>query len=214
MNKKVFLLLIFSFLLVLLISSFVSSLYESTNILGITPESGVKLTEKWQTLGTEWKTNLMQNSFIRGVDSFFQKINFFFAFLFGTDYSLSLSLFLIIVFWVFFFLIGLNILGNTIFSKWVAVLISFGLAVGAAQLSLFQIPANLIIGLFFGEKPWWVKLIIGVVIFAVIVAAFIFVKQFGKQLAESKKKLEEKKNRIKLATGAKAGEELSKAVSK
>jgi len=214
MKRKVFVICILGLLLSLLVLNFISSQYESANIFGITPESGVQLTEKWQTLGTEWKTNLMQNSVIGGVDSFFQKTNAVFLVLFGVDYSLSLSLFLIVILWIFLFLIGFNILGNTIFSKWVAVLISIGVAIGAAQLKLFQIPANLIIGLFFGEKPWWVKLIIGVIIIAVIIAAFIFIRQFGKQLAEKKKKLEEEKNRIKLATGARVGEELSRAVSK
>jgi len=212
MKRKVFVIFLFGLLLSPLVLNFISSQYESSNILGITPDSGVQLTEKWQTLGTEWKTNLMQNSFISGIDSFFQKINVVFLVLFGVDYSMSLALFLIVILWVFLFLIGFNILGNTIFSKWAAVLISIGVAIGAAQIKLFQLPVNWIIGLFFGEKPWWLKLIIGTIIVAVIVAAFIFIKQFGKQLAERKKKLEEEKNRIKLATGARVGEQLYKAV--
>ena len=74
-------------------------------------------------------------------------------------------------------------------------------------------PVNFIIGLFFGEQAWWVKVIIGIVIFAILAIIFVLIKNFGKQFAESKKKLKEEKNRLKIETGAKAGEELSKAVS-
>jgi len=185
----------------------------ASGIFGISADSGVKLTEKWESWGKNWKDMLMGNSFIKAVDSFFQKINFIFVILFGVDYSLSLSLFLIIVLWIFFFFMLLNVLGNTIFSKWVSVVISLGLSIGAAQIKLFQMPVNFLIGLFFGENPWWMKLIIGLIVFAILAVVFILIKNFGKQLAANKKKVKEEKNRLKLQTGAVAGEALSKAVS-
>jgi len=214
MNKKICVVFILGLLLFPLILNFISSQVESPDIFGITPESGVKLTQKWEYLGKEWKNIILGNSIIKAIDSFFQKINFVFLFLFGINYSMSLAVFLTTLLWIYFLFIWLNILSNSLFSKWVSFVISLGLAIGAAQINLFQMPVNLIIGLFFGEKPWWVKLLIGAGILLVLVAFFVLVKKFGKQFAESRKKMKEEKNRIKLATGAKAGEELSKAVGK
>lgn len=217
MNKRVCIIFILGLLLLPLILNFVASQIsqiESENIFGITPDSGVKLTQKWDYLGKEWKTILMQNSIVKGIDSFFQKINAVFLVLFGIDYSMSLVLFLTVFLWLYLFFILLNILGNTLFSKGVALIISFGIAIGAAQIKLFQMPVNLIIGVFFGEKPWWMKLIVGIAILAVLAVIFVLQKKFGKQFAANKKKMKEEKNRIKLQTGARAGEALSRVVGK
>jgi len=226
MNKKVYIILLLGLLILFLNFNYGNNnfirgeIFEgeggefggagASGIFGITPESGIKLTEKWDYLGKEWKTILMQNSIVKAIDSFLQKISIIFSVLFGVNYSLSLSLFLTVFLWVCLFFLVFNILGYTIFSKWVAVVISIGIAIGAAQIKLFQIPVNLIIGLFFGEKPWWIKLIIGAAIVILILVVIVFIKTFGKKFAESKKKAEEEKSRIKLETGGKISEQLSK----
>jgi len=214
MNKKVFVIFLLGLFILPLILNFISSQNESLNIFGITSESGVKLTEKWEYLGTEWKNILMNNIVVKAIDSFFQKLNVVFLVVFGVEYSLSVAFFLTVVLWVLLFLTFHNILGNAIFSKLVSSVISFALVILIAQTKLFRFPVNWIIGLFFGEKPWWLKLIIGVVIFAIIAIIFILIKNFGKQLAANKKKVKEETDRLKLHTGARAGEELSKAVGK
>ena len=214
MNKKVFFVFVLSlFLLLPLVLNFINSQAENSTIFGISPDSGVKLTEKWEYLGKEWKNILMGNSFIKNVDSFFQKISIVFSVLFGIEYSLSLALFLTTILWLYVFFMLTGVLGNIISSKWVSLLISLGFVILLAQIKLFQIPVNFLIGLFFGENPWWMKLIIGLIIFAILAVVFILIKNFGKQLAANKKKVKEEKNRLKLQTGARAGEELSKAVS-
>jgi hypothetical protein len=214
MNNKIGVIFVLVLLLSPFILNFVSSQVESPNIFGINPESGIKLTEKWEYLGKEWKTILMRNVVVQTIDSFLQKIGFIFVVALGTSYSLSLAFFLTLFLWVYLFLVLLNILGNTIFSKWVSVVISLGLAIGAAQIKLLQMPVNLIIGLFFGEKPWWIKLIIGVVIVLILVIVFVLIKTFGKKFAENKQKMEDMKNRLKLGTGAKIGEKMSSIFKK
>jgi len=215
MNKKVFFVFVLSlFLLLPLVLNLINSQAENSTIFGISPDSGVKLTEKWEYLGKEWKNILMGNSIIRGIDSFFQKISIVFSVLFGIEYSLSLALFLTIILWLYVFFMLTGVLGNIISSKWVSLLISLGFVILLAQIKSFQIPVNFLIGLFFGENPWWMKLIIGLIIFAILAVVFILIKNFGKQLAANKKKVKEEKNRLKLQTGARAGEALSKAVSK
>ncbi len=214
MNKKIYVVFILTLLLLPLILNFVASQNISTDIFGITPDSGVKLTEKWDYLGKEWKNMLLANPIVKGIDSFFQKINFVFLFLFGIEYSLSLALFLTIFLWLYLFFTFFNILSNSLFSKGVSLIISLGFAILIAQIKLFQMPVNFIIGLFFGEQTWWMKLITGVGILILLVVVFVLIKKFGKQLAANKKKVKEEKNRIKLETGARAGEALSRAVGK
>jgi hypothetical protein len=187
----------------------------SSNFLGGTSDSGVSLTSKWADIGKQWKDSLMANPFIHGVDLFFQSINFVFLALFGVSYSLSLAVFFIIILWFYFFFAFHNLLKmSSIFSKWVCLLISLGLTIILAQAGLFSMIVNSIIQLFFGEQTWWMKVIIGILILVGLVLVFAFIKKFGKQFAESKKKRKDEENRIKLETGAKVGEVLSKGISK
>jgi len=213
MNKKVGAVFIFSLLLFPLVLNFVNSQPDQSTIFGISPDSGVQLTEKWQSWGQNWKTLLMQSPVINSIDSFFQKISPVFSVLFGTEYSLSLALLLTIALWVYFLLLFNRILSNSLFSKGVALLVSLGFTVIISQIGLFSRAANFVIGIFFGEQPWWVKVIIGIVIVAILAIVFILIKNFGKQFAANRKKAKEEKDRLKLHTGAVAGEELSKAVS-
>jgi len=212
MNKKIFALFILSLFILPLVLNLVNSQPDTSTIFGISPDSGVKLTEKWEYLGKEWKNILMGNPFIKGVDSFFQNINFIFVILFGMEYSLSIALLLTIALWMYIFFLFNRISINMIFSKGVALLISFGLTILIAQIGLFSKMVNFIIGIFFGEQPWWVKVIIGLAIFVILAVFFIVMIKFGKQIAANRKKLKEEKDRLKLHTGAVAGEELSKAI--
>jgi hypothetical protein len=212
MNKKICIIFILSLLLLPLILNFSQS--ENQDIFGISSDSGVKLTQKWEYLGKEWKNIILRNPIVQSIDSFFQKMNPVFLVLFGVNYSLSLTLFLIVFFWMCLFFLIFNVLKYTIFSKGVALLISLGIAIGAAQIKLFQMPVNFFIGLFFGEKSWWVKLLIGAGVLIGIVIAVVLVKKFGKKFAESKKRMKEEEHRLKLEIGAKVGEELYKAAGK
>ncbi len=213
MKRIFYLLLIFGLLIFPFISGFVNSTSEGTSIFGISADSGVKLTEKWDYLGKEWKIILMGNPFITAIDLFFKAISFIFAVLLGIPYSLSIAFFLTMGLWLYFFFLFNRILSNSLFSKWVALGISFGSSILLAQVGLFQWASSQIIGLFFGEKAWWMKLIIGTVVITALVTAFLFGIIFSKQIAMSKKKNKDEINRIKLEAGAKTGEALSKSVS-
>jgi uncharacterized membrane protein YuzA (DUF378 family) len=186
----------------------------SSNFFGGTSGSGIALTSNWAATGKQWKDSLMANPFVMALDSFFQKINFVFLALFGIQYSLSLALFLTLFLWFYFFFLFNNILKMSLFSKGVCLLVSLGLTIVSAQVGLFSKMVNFIIQLFFGEKTWWMKVIIGVLILLGLVLVFAFIKRFGKQYKENKKKWKDEENRLKLEVGAKAGEALSKAVSK
>jgi hypothetical protein len=175
-------------------------------------ETGVKLSEKWEYLGAEWKNILLGNSIIKNINSFLQGIDIIFVFLFATNYTLSISFFLIMFFWFFFFSRFYVIFKSFLFSsKPVSLGVSFALVVISAHLKLIQALANSLIWLLFGDKPWWVRVIIGVVIVLLIIVVAILIKNFGAQFAASKQKRKEEENRMKLEMGAKVAEKISEA---
>jgi hypothetical protein len=187
----------------------------SSNFLGGTSGSGLSLTSNWANLGKQWKDSLLKMPVIHAFDLFFQGINFVFLGLFGINYSLSLAFLFTMILWFLFFFKFYDILKiASLFSKWVCLIISLGLTILLAQVGLFSMIINAIIQLFFGPQTWWMKVIIGVLIVFGLVMLFAFIKKFGKKMEENKKKRKDEENRIKLETGAKAGEELSRAVSK
>jgi hypothetical protein len=213
MNKKVCVMFVLALISLTLISNFVSAQYDVSNIFGVSAE-GVNITADWKTWGADVKNNLLANPIIQGIDSFFQQITGVFSVLFGMPYSLSLALLLIIALWIYFLLIINNALQMSLFSKWVSLLISFGVVIIMAQVKIFETIVNLVIQLFFGENEWYVKVILGLIIVVALVFIFMLLKQFAKQRAENRKKKKDEENRLKLETGAKVGEELSKAVTK
>jgi hypothetical protein len=177
-------------------------------------DTSTKLTTSWDYLSKEWKTILLGNSVVRGIDSFFQQISVVFLVLFAMDYSMSFLLLFVILIWIYALVFLYNGFKNfSLFSKGVSFIISLGLVIAMAHMKILEVPANGLVWLFFGEKEWWVKLIIGVVVLFFLVMAFLFLKKFGKQFKEKRQKKRDEMNRMKLEQGAKVGEELTKAAS-
>jgi len=144
---------------------------------------------KWDYLGEKWKTAFLKNKFISFVDSFFQKINFVFVVLFGENYSLSLTLFFIIILWFgFFFKLSEVLADYSTFSSSVATVIGFGLVIIMAQLKFFRVIVESFGWLVFSQEAWWIRLII----FVVIVFVVVFLYKFSSQIGDSFKKNKEK----------------------
>jgi len=179
-------------------------------------EASEKLTStsSWDYLSEEWKTILLGNSVIKGIDSFLQGVNVVFFVLFGIDYSLSLKFFLVVILW-FYVLFRFNNLFKdvTLFSKGVSFVISAGLVIVMSHMGIIEAPVDGIMWLFFSQKTWWMKLIIAVVVIVVLVVIAVLLKKFGFHYKENKKKMEEEVNRMKLENAAKLGEQFGKAVS-
>lgn len=186
----------------------------SSNFFGGTSGAGTNLSSKWAYLGTEWKATLMKNPFVSIADSVFKSMNFVFVILFAVDYSLSLAFSFILILWFYFFFAFKNMLKMSLFSKWICLIISFGLTIILAQAGLFSAISTFIVQLFFGVKTWWMKLILGALIVLGLLLLFAFVKKFGKQGAEKRKKQKDEMNRIKLDMGAKVSEAMSHAFKK
>jgi len=172
------------------------------------------LSEKWEYLAREWKNILLGNSVVKAIDSFLQKINIVFVVLFAKDYSMSLALLLIIFFWVFLLFKFNRILRDfTAFPKSIAIVISLCLVIILAQFKLLEKLASFVILIVFGEKPWWLSLLIGLLILMGVVFAGVFISKFGAQIAENRRKRKEQIERIKLESGANVGESMTKAAA-
>jgi len=165
----------------------------------------------------KWKEMFLRNPTVKAIDSAFKKMNIVFRVLFGQNYSFSLKLLIVICLWLFFFLaIGKIIAGYSTFSPGIAYIIGAIFSVILAQAQALSKQADFFIWLAFANKSWWVSLLIWFVIIAVFITLLNMVGMLGKAAKERRKKmkqeLEDFDNRLKMKTGAKAGESLSEAV--
>ena len=102
----------------------------------------------------------LKNKYVAGIDNFLKKISFVFLFLFGEPYSLSLTLFFVIILWIYLALQFYKILELTAFSKGVAKIIGLGIVIIIAQISLLRKIVEALGNLIFAQKLWWARAII------------------------------------------------------
>lgn len=201
MNKKSLVFICFGILLL----SFLSSVIAETPA-GLSEEELAdlnKLTvaanpQKWGELLESWKTEILAIPPITGMNSFFTSINILFLILFGTDYSLSLFMFFVIVFWIFFLFQISGILRMTsIFSKGVSWIIAVGLTILLAQLRLYSALSNFLFNnSFILNADTWVGALIYVGIIILLVFLGTVNKLVEKKIENNKKMLEEEKAKL------------------
>jgi hypothetical protein len=202
MNKKSLAFVCFGILLLSILSSVISA----QNISGLGEEELAdlnKLTiaanpQKWGEMLESWKQSFLQNEIVAGINSFFTSINILFLILFGTDYSMSLFMFFVIVFWIFFLVQIAGALRMTsIFSKGVSWIIAIGLTIVLAQVKLYSALSNLLFNNSFilNAAPR-----VGALVYVGIIILLIFLgivsKLVEKKLEKNKELLEEEKAKL------------------
>jgi hypothetical protein len=205
MIKKRFLILfvlcliLINFLLIASASDIQSSLEDNLNRLKEAKDKAEQLTldeQKWTYLGQEWRTLLLKNSVVSGIDGFLKKINFVFVFLFGERYDISLLLLFVIIFW-FFFLFSFNTIFRdySAFSKNVALVISFAITIVSAQIGVCRKFSELTFKLIFYKEGVW-----GWISFCFFLMALLFVyygiKQGGKTIKKSREHMEKEEEKM------------------
>lgn len=152
--------------------------------------------KKWDYLSEQWDKILLKNKFVSGIDNFFKKINIVFIVLFGENYSLSLTLFFVIVLWLFFF-INFNIIFRdySIFSEGISLSLSFCLTIILAQFKFYRLFSEIIFKLIFFKEGIW-----GWIWFFVFLVFFVFLislnKTIGKQKKEQKEHYEKEREKM------------------
>lgn len=201
MNKKN---LVFVFIGIFLLSVFSSVFAQVPETL--TPEELAELNQitvaanpqKWGELLESWKQGILQNPIIASINSILTSMNILFLILFGTNYSMSLFMFFVIVFWVFFLFQISGILRMTsIFSKGVSWIIAIGLTILLAQLRLYSALSNFLFNnSFILNADTWVGALIYVGIIILLVFLGTVNKLVEKKLENNKKMLEEEKAKL------------------
>jgi hypothetical protein len=210
MKKRI---LIFVFVFFLVLFSLFSNFIQAEELLS--EEGLMGLEAKWQYLGKEWKTILLDNVVVGTIDSFLKKINIVFVVIFGIDYSLSFQFLFTVILW-FFMLSCVHSMFTliSIFSGWASFLISIGGVILFVQTGGFKPVVNWFIWVLFGQKTWWMKLIIGIGTIVGLVLFALLVKQLAKQALANRKELNEEQDRINLHVGGEAGKAFTKKMSK
>lgn len=134
---------------------------------------------KWDYLGVQCQELLLKNKVISAIDSFLKKGNIVFVFLFGKDYSLSLTLFFLILIWIFFWSQLSKIISTfSMFGSITSKLVALALTTILAQLGSFDWISRTIFKLaFYREGGWGLVWSIGIFI-AVILISMIFGRFF------------------------------------
>jgi len=170
---------------------------------------------QWNYIEQEIQKALLQNSFVNAINSFLQKISFIFVILFAEPYSLSMTLLMIIALWFYFLIVFNNIFKlYASLSKWVSRAVSLLAVIILAQLKFFEAQINFLTWFGFGNKPWWVKVIIWAVVVGLLILIMWLIKTFGVKIFENRKKMKEEENRVKLEMGAKISEAFGQTVGK
>ncbi len=148
--------------------------------------------EKWEYLGKEYPKLLLRSPFVRAINSFLSRFSMVFRILFGMDYSLSLILFFVVVFWIWtlFTLWGI-IKASGIVGEKFNFIASLLIVIVLAQLKFFE---NLVIflgNLVFAPQYAWTRFLV----FIMVCLGFIFLNIGDKRLMKFLEERKEKKQR-------------------
>lgn len=172
-----------------------------------------KVETKWEYLQKEWRTIFLKNKYISYIDKILTKINIVFVILFGENYSLSISLLVIIILWIYFLYMFFSVLRDySAFSEGISFLLSFALVVIASQLKIWSKISGWIMWLLFEDKPWYASLILAIVILAALGLLLFFIKSYGSNIVENRKKNLQEEAEQKMKTIIKTGEEIEKGL--
>jgi len=151
---------------------------------------------KWEYLSAEWKEILLKNKFISTIDGFFRKINFIFIFFFGENYDLSLTLFFVVIFWIFFFLSFGGIISTySAFGKGIAYVIALALSVVVAQFGFLRKLSELVFKIIFYKEGVWGWISFVIFIFAMLFF-FVLIQLLLKYAREKRKAQKELKQKF------------------
>lgn len=149
---------------------------------------------KWEYLGKEWRTILLKNKVVSGIDNFLTKISIVFKILFGQPYSLSVALFFVIVLWVIVAK-GATGIVKAIFSfmnPWLIRLSGVLIAIALAQSGALAAFIDFIGALIFKQENKWLRaglILVGLFMLFIVYQVEVII---ANAIKESKKEQKQK----------------------
>ncbi len=138
-------------------------------------------------LAEQWKKMLLKNRFVSSADEFFNEWSIISKILFGVPYTFSLKMFFIVVLWLSIFLGLPKIISYIeIFDNISSWLISLLIVTILAQFQFFRVIIEFLDKLLISPENQWVRLILGIVIFFIMVLIYYLESACGKYLEQIK----------------------------
>ncbi len=159
-----------------------------------------KTETKWQYLGKEWQNILLNNTAVYETNSFLEKVDdktLLFTILFGRPYSLSITLLVIILLWILFFIqFGRILKTYSLFSGSISWIISFGLVMIMAQLGILLKITELLGWLIFVKKGTVWNIAITLAIMLGFYLFYYFGSLYSKIMEQQKEEFEKEREKI------------------
>ncbi len=135
-----------------------------------------------QYLSQEWGKEVAKIPVIGQIHTFFTNNPIIFEVIFNIPYSFSLTFFLTIFLWLLILVFSYNIFKAYMKEKWAALLIGIGIAIIAAQSTIINIIVTAALQLIFAQSLWWVRAIIWIALFFVIMIFYYLDHMLSKKI--------------------------------
>lgn len=160
-------------------------------------ETKEKIETKWDYLGEEWKNILLKNKIIDFFDSFFKKINIVFEVLIAESYAFSVTLLVIVLLWIYFFLKMKEIVGDYFgFSNGISWIIGFGGVVTLAHIGFIRKITEFLGVLMFSQESELMRWIIIIIITFIFIFIYNISSLFGDAYKKSIGELEKEQEKL------------------
>jgi predicted membrane protein len=162
-----------------------------------------------QFLKQRWSDMISNSTYIGPVHKFFVAHPLIFQIIFAHAYEFSWEFLFVIIFWLLFLTSSSKIIQSTeIVKGGISLLMGLVLAVIIAQTRILNYLAKALSDFLFAQESWWIRLIVGIVVFAAVIILYYLAGMISKQIKANKKKQLEKEQK----QGVKELKELSTGI--
>lgn len=143
-----------------------------------------------QYLSQEWTKAVVDLPFIGPIikpfHEFFLAHPLLFQILFNEPYAISLTFLLTLVLWIFIVISSYKVWKVYMREKWVAIVMSIGIAILVAQSTLIKIIVMAIIDLILGQQTWWIRAIMWLAFIGALFLLYYLDRVMAKKLRASR----------------------------
>jgi hypothetical protein len=138
----------------------------------------------------QWAGIIKKSPIMSQIDAALSKVSILFRIFIGEKYELSLTFFVIVIFYIWFTLWMSELLSlASFFPKGTTLYVAFGISIVLAQFHLFKIFIDFVIKLVFYPETWWIRTLI-MFLFILIVVILEYTGKYVSKYYEEKRKRE------------------------